>query len=612
MFVEAVQNNGNTYLRLVQSVRVKNKDGYKVSQKKVVFNIGPLSRYDDGQPDYLERLKKSFKAGVPLIPSLIPYCTGDNKPAETFRFSINEGSPDCFGHPKLFCHILLERILEELGISAFFSSYKGFTKLEYDVYGFAKLLIFGRLLNPASKCATIRQNNDYYEAILNEYNPDNVYDTLSFIAENKDKIIRRMNTNLVKKAGRSPDVIYYDVTNFYYEIGNPDEDILDENGNVIEKGKRKLGVCKEERKLPIVQMGLFMDDDGIPIAIESFPGNALDHLTLRPAMKNSIDNLEFSRFILIADRGICNYMNLLHLLDAGNGYIVSKSLLKSTKKEQEWTYNDEGYTVVSPDFKYKSRIMKRKVKDENGNEREIEEKVVVYWSRKFEARSIQENRKFLDFLKKLEESPSNFRITALQSKALRKFMKKEYVNTKTGEIVNSSDMKGFIDFDKVAEYRKSMGYYQIVSSELKLEAQEIIDKYHGLTQIEDQFRVMKGDLETRPIYVRTPEHIDAHLLICMMALVMMRIIQKRIRDTNPENKNDVYWNVGMSGERIQTALNKWKVDTLPSDLYRFMDIDDPDLALILRAFNVEIPPKLYRRAELKSIKTGIKVFHVGL
>jgi transposase len=301
-------------------------------------------------------------------------------------------------------------------------------------------------------------------------------------------------------------------------------------------------------------------------------------------------------------------MNLLHLLDAGNGYIVSKSLLKSTKKEREWTYNDDGYTVVSPDFKYKSRIVKRKEKDENGNERTLEEKVVVYWSRKFEQRSIQENRKFLDFLKKLEESPANFRITALQSKALRRFMKKEYVNIKTGEIVTSSDIKGYIDFDKVAEYRKSMGYYQIVSSELKLDAKEIIDKYHGLTQIEDQFRVMKGDLETRPLYVRTPEHIDAHLLICMIALVMMRIIQKRIRDTNPGNKNDVYWNVGMSGTRIQAALNKWKVDTLPSDLYRFMDIDDSDLALILKAFNIEIPPKLFCRAELKSIKTGIKVF----
>ena len=611
MFVESVQNNGNTYLRLVKSVRVKNKDGLKVSSKQVVLNIGPLSRFDDGQPDYVERLKKSFKAGNPLIPSLLPYCTGDNKPAETYHFTINEGSPDCFGHPKLFSHILLERILEELGISALFSSYKGFSKLEYDVYGFAKLLIFGRVLNPTSKYATVRQNNDYYEPILDNFNPDNVYDTLSFIADNKDKIIRRINTNMVKKAGRSPEAIYYDVTNFYFEIGSPDEDILDEDGNVLEKGKRKLGVCKEERKLPIVQMGLFMDDDGIPIAIELFPGNTLDHLTLRPAMKKSIDNLDFSRFILIADRGICNYMNLLHLLNAGNGYIVSKSLLKSTKKEQEWTYDDEGYTVVSPDFKYKSRIMKRKVKDENGNEREIEEKVVVYWSRKFEERSIQENKKFLDFLEKLEASPANFRITALQSKALRKFMKKEYVNTKTGEIVNSSDMKGYIDFNKVAEYRKSMGYYQIVSSELKLDAQEIIDKYHGLTQIEDQFRVMKGDLETRPLYVRTPEHIDAHLLICMIALVLIRIIQKRIRDANPSVQRDAYWNVGMSSERIQTALNKWKVDTLPSDLYRFMDIDDPDLALILKAFHIEIPPKLYRRADLKSIKTGIEVFHVG-
>ena len=184
MFVECVKNNGVPYLRLVQGVRVKNKNGDKVTSKKVIFNIGPLSRYDDGQPDYIDRLKKSFKAGAPLIPSLIPYCTADKKPAEKYQFSINEGSPDCFGHPKLFSHILLERILEELGISAFFSSYKGFSKLEYDVYGFAKLLIFGRLLNPASKSATVRQNNDYYEPILNDFNPDNVYDTLSFIAEN--------------------------------------------------------------------------------------------------------------------------------------------------------------------------------------------------------------------------------------------------------------------------------------------------------------------------------------------------------------------------------------------------------------------------------------------
>ena len=607
MFIECFTNNGKPYLRLARSVRVTNKAGLKVSQKQPILNLGPLDRYDDGQPDYVERLKKSFKAGAPLIPALLPYCE-EKKAGETYRFSINEGSPDCFGHPKLFSNVLLERILEELGLNTFFSSYKGFTKLQYDVYGFAKLLIFGRLLNPASKYATVRQNDDYYEPILKDFNPDNIYDTLSFIADNKDKIIRRINTNLMKKAGRSPEIIYYDVTNFYFEIEDADEDVLDEEGNVQIKGQRKFGVCKEERHQPIVQMGLFMDDEGIPIAMESFPGNTLDHLTLRPAMKKTIDDLDFSRFIMIADRGICDYMNLLHLLDAGNGYIVSKSLLKSTKEEREWAYSDDGYTQVSPDFKYKSRIVKRTVKDESGNSRKVEEQVVVYWSKRFEERSIKENKRFLDFLERLETSPANFRITAIQSKCLRKFMKKEYLNQKTGEILDSSEIRGFIDFDKVKAYRKEMGYYQIVTSELTMDARTVIDKYHGLTQIEDQFRVMKGDLETRPVYVRTPEHIDAHLLICMIALILMRIIQKRIRDADLIKKDDVYWNVGMSGKRIQEALNRWKVDVLPDDLFRFMDIDDPDLALILKAFDIVIPAKLYRRAELKAIKTGTRIF----
>ena len=175
--------------------------------------------------------------------------------------------------------------------------------------------------------------------------------------------------------------------------------------------------------------------------------------------------------------------------------------------------------------------------------------------------------------------------------------------------MDSSDIKAFIDFDKVAEYRKSMGYYQIVTSELTMESLEVVDKYHGLTQIEDQFRVMKGNLETRPLYVRTPEHVNAHLLICMIALVMLRIIQKRLisSGTIPAD-TDAYWSNGLSGERIQQALNKWKVDLLSGDLYRFTDIDDPDLKLILEAFGIHVPAKQYRRAELKGIKKDIKIF----
>ena len=610
MFIDVSKNNGKDYLRLVKSKRVKNDKGVKVPRNTVVLNIGALEKFDDGQPGYLERLRKSFRAGIPLIPALEPYCTNES-PREKYTFIFEEGSPECVGTPKLYSHLFLERILEELGLRNLFSTYKGFTKIEYDVYGFAKLLILGRLLNPASKIATVRQNDDYYEKLITDFNPDNVYDTLGFIAAHKDRIIRRINTHLVKKAHRRPEVIYYDVTNFYFEIPEPDDDELDEEGNVLEKGLRKYGICKEERKLPIVQMGLFMDDSGVPIALESFPGNTLDHLTMLDALKKNIDDIEFSRFIMIGDRGICTYPNLLHLLDAGNGYIVAKSLLKSKAVEREWTYSEDGYEYKGKDFKYKSRIVSKKVTDENGIVRTINEKVVVYWSEKFEKRSIAENKSFIEFIAKLIESPANFRITATQAKSLRKFLRKKIVNEKTGEVFNSADLKVMLDMSKVEQYKKSMGYYQIVTSELELDALEVIDKYHGLSRIEEQFRIMKSSLSTQPIFLSTPDHIDAHLLICMIALIMIRIIQNRIVESGlaPSAKDkEVTWTAGLSAERIQSALNKWMVDKMPNDYFRFLNIDDPDLKLILDAFNISIPYKMFQRGELRSIKVATKIF----
>ena len=611
MFIDVSRNNGKPYLRLVNSIRVKNSEGYKVSQKQVVRNIGFLDKYDDGKPDFISRLRKSFRAGKPLIDFLEPFCS-KYATLEHYNFSYTEGDTTCFGHPKLFSHMLMERILEELGLMAFFSSYKNFTKIQYNAYSFAKLMIFGRLLNPASKLATLRQNDDYYNPILDtDHNPDNIYDALSFIADNHDKIIRRMNTNLVKKAKRNPEIIFYDVTNFYYEIENPDDDEIDEDGMVLTKGLRKMGVCKEEKKQPIVQMGLFMDDNGIPIAVESFPGNTLDHLTFKTALLKNIDNLDYSRFILIADRGIYNYPNILHVVDNGNGYIMAKSLLKSAAPEKEWAYAEDTFIADNPDFKYKSRIMRRIINNENGHPREITEKVVVYWSRKFANKSMKENKSFLKFLDKLLESPASFRVTATQAKSLRRFLDRKLINEKTGEIVNSSELKALIDKKKVDSYKKNFGYYQLVTSELTMDDKEIIDKYHGLSQIENQFRIMKGDLNTRPIFVRNPEHIKAHLLICMIALIVLRIIQNRIVKSgyvNSAKEKNVSWTMGLSGERIQRALNKWQVDLLPGDLYKFMNTDDPDLKLILDAFDINIPPKFYRRAELRQLKTNINNF----
>jgi hypothetical protein len=140
---------------------------------------------------------------------------------------------------------------------------------------------------------------------------------------------------------------------------------------------------------------------------------------------------------------------------------------------------------------------------------------------------------------------------------------------------------------------------------------EVIDKYHELSQIENQFQIMKGDLSTRPLFVSSPEHIKAHLLLCMIALTVMRVIQNRIVKSGlveSAAEKNVSWTMGLNGERVQRALNKWLVDLLPGDYYKFMNTDDPDLKLILDAFNIEIPAKFFRRADLRQIKTNIKDF----
>ena len=595
MFIEVNDNNGIKYLRLVESKRAFTKSGKPTCKKNIIFTIGRLDSFDDGKPDFIKRLKDSFKNGNPLIPSLYPYV--EKKPVkDVYDISFKEGDPDCIGHNKLFANALLERIMEEIGITSFVGKYKAQTNYEFDLMGFVRLLIYGRILNPASKIATVNQNNNYYSDVIKDVYEYNVYDTLSFLYDYKDKLINWVNNRLISKFNRTTNVIYYDVTNFFFEIEEPDEE---------ENDLRKMGVSKEHRKQPIVQMGLFMDEQGVPISIETFSGNTLDHLTLKNALNKSINNLNLDRFILVGDRGMYRGDNSYYLTNMNNGYIISKSIEKTSKDEKEWIYNQEGYTVVSKDFKYKSRVIKRKVKVKD-ELKDITEKVVVYFSKKFYDKQMHENKSFLEFIDKLEKNPENFRITKSQSSSLRKFLKKELINDKTGEILNSKDLKPLLDMDKINKYKESFGYYQIVTSELDMDDRKVIDTYHGLSRIEDQFRVMKSDLETRPMYVRTKEHINSHILICLLSLIIIRIIQNKVINfSNPKVENK--WAMGLSGSRIQKALNKWTVSEVTNGYYRFNDIDDSDLKLILDSFDINIPLKLFKKMELHNIKTSIKV-----
>lgn len=299
-------------------------------------------------------------------------------------------------------------------------------------------------------------------------------------------------------------------------------------------------------------------------------------------------------------------------MNAGHGYIISKSIQKSKSREREWVLEQDGYIPVGEDFRYKSQIFERTEKDENGISHTFKEQAVVFWSGKFHKREAYRHKTFLEFIDKLRKSPSSFRVTQSQSRSLKRFLRKEVVDRETGEALDSTKLLTMIDDEKLEEFTGLMGYYQIVTSEISKDPLEVIDHYHALTQIEDQFRVMKSDLETRPVFVRTPEHLEAHLLLCMIALTMIRILQRRVVNARGDAaQNGKVWSYGISGERIQRALRKWKIEELTGGLFRFCDIDDKDLAEVLSAFGLVIPHKLYTSIDLRKIKSDISVFRIG-
>lgn len=602
MHIECYKNNGVPYLRLCTNYRTTNSKGDKVSKKKTVLNIGSLSRFDDGQPDFLLRLRQSFREGKPIINELLPYVDTDN-PATlnriiTLKFA--DGDDLCIGHPKSFAPLLLNHIFKTLGLTQLLTTYKSRSKIEYDLLGLVKLLCFGRLLEPASKRSTFYQNDDYYEKITQTDELHNIYRVLSVIHDKRANILQRINNEITKTIGRNTDLVFYDVTNFYFETEYADEDELIDDEWV--KGLRQRGVSKENRKSPIVQMGLFMDANGIPISFETFSGNALDQTTLRPAMKKTVDHFNLACFVLVSDRGMISGPNIAHVLASGHGYIMSKSIKKTTKSERAWILEQADYTCQISGFKYKSRIVNRTLTDVDGNKQVVKQKVVVYWSKKFYDREVREHQSFLEFVEKFKANPSNFRVSKTQQGYLKKFMKKEFMNKLTGEVTHGNDLMGFIDEDKLSKNTEFYGYYQLVSSELEMSEEEIIEKYHGLNQIENQFKIMKSTLETRPMYVSKREHIEAHLTICLISLIMMCLIQFMIKK-HPNVKLDdkLTWHEGLSADRIQKALNRFQVEELSQGFYRFNHINDEDLKLILESFGLNIKRRLFTAGDLRSL-----------
>lgn len=591
--IECYKNHGIDYLRICEARYIKE---LKKQKKFTLKNIGPLSKYDDGKPDFLKRLRNDFKEGKISFDGI----TYESRTKTNNVFELDDTHQI---NLKNIGYFFLESVYEQLGIDKVLFQKKTRSKIEYDLNGITKLLVFDRILHPSSKYKAFQEREKFYDTLVKNGNLDSVFDALTVLNEKKNAIELRMNTSIKNsETGRNTDLLFYDVTNYYFETMYGDDDIyeldddnkivLSEDGipKVIKKGFKKKGVSKENSDGPIVQMGLLIDSNGLPAGHKLYPGNTQDKTTCEDLILTELDNKEYGKIVLVADNGMNTQGNKYLLVDKGNGYIVSKSIKKSWKSMKDFALDEEGYTCMKNQsnevvFKYKSRINEITVKDKNGNKKQIKEKEIVYWSKKHYEKEKHQNSKFIEYLESCKEHPDKLKDKQRKS---QEFIKVVQVDKKTGEIIKTKQLVVLLE-DKIKKYQDTMGYYSIVTSEIESSDIDIINKYHGLSRIEDSFRIIKSDLEGRPVHVWTEEHIKAHFLICFIALTIVRIIQLKIlKYENKDTLNINGWEQGITAERLKQALNSMEIAS------------DKNGTCIIRQYEDEIN-KILKSIDIKSI-----------
>ena len=622
--IECVKNNGVPYLRLAESRYDKDK---KHQKKIIIKNLGPLSKFDDGKPDFLKRFREKFRNGELEFDGI----TYQNKilPRYSYEFDFDVSNP--LSHSIVFKNVgykFLESVYEDLGISQAIRLLKSRSKIEYDVDGILKLLVFNRILDPKSKKKCFEGKDLFYGQITTTEDLNHIYKALDFLATNSKKIQNRMNTKIKNSSiERVTNLTYYDVTNYYFETMYGDDDIyeLDENNEIVkdekgkplivEKGFRKKGVSKENSKGPIVQMGLFIDNNGIPVSHKLFPGNTQDKTTFKDVLEHDVDEMDLGKIVVVADNGMNTQENKYLLVNKGNGYIVSKSVKKSWTTIGPWALDNKDYieiknTLGEVVFKYKSRINEIELTyrntDGTKSKKTVKEKEIVYWSKKHYEKEIHQNKKFIEYLEACKENPDKLKDKQRKS---QEFIEVLDIDKKTGEVIKTKKVVVFLE-EKLKKYKETLGFYSIVTSEIEEDDKEIINRYHGLSRIEDSFRIIKSDLEGRPIYVWTEEHIKAHFLICFIALTIIRIIQYKILQyENKSTLNVDGWEQGVTAEKLKEALLRYQCSVDKNGICLFTGIDS-ELKKIYSALKIKYDLKSPTITELNKLLSKIKYSNI--
>ena len=386
-------------------------------------------------------------------------------------------------------------------------------KFKYDINAILSDLIYARILEPSSKRSSFKTASEFLEKP--SYGLHDVYRALDVLGTECDLIQSEVYKNSHFLGSRNDKVLYYDCSNYYFEIEQED-------------GSKKYGKSKEHRPNPIIQMGLFMDGDGIPLAFSLFPGNSNEQTSLKPLEKKVLGEFGCQKFIYCSDAGLGSEDIRAYNHMGERAYIVTQSIKKLKKEEKEWALDPKGFKRVSDDTPVDITQLPEDdkgiyYKDEPYTTKKLHQRLIITYSPKYALyqktirdKQVERAQKMLDSgntkkNRKNPNDPARFIGTAAA--------------TKDGE---AADIHHYLDEKKIAEETQYDGLYAVCTDLLDDEVCEILKVSEGRWQIEECFRIMKTDFSARPVYLQDENRIKAHFLICFLALTIYRYLEKKL------------------------------------------------------------------------------------
>lgn len=427
---------------------------------------------------------------------------------------------------KLIGHLFIDQIFHQLKLDKMCDDISKKHRFKFDLTSILKMLLSTRVLYPKSKKASYQQAQDFIEKP--DFKEHDVYRALDVIAEHNDEIqefVYKSSKNIIK---RNDSILYYDCTNFFFES---DEAI----------NKKQYGVSKENRPNPIIQMGMFMDGSGIPLAFTTFPGNQNEQPSLKPLERKIIKDFELSKFVVCTDAGLSSYANRRFNNIGNRAYITTQSIKKLEKRLKEWCLDPVGWIIPNNPtqiidlrdidledhyntvfYKEKWIVHKPTKEEKQNNIRPLEEKIIVTFSPKYKfyQEGVRE-RQIQRALKKIE-SPSKMK--KKNANDPNRFINVVSV-TENGEVCDQQHYTlNQTEIDKEAMYD---GFYAVCTN-LEADPSEIVKINRNRWEIEETFRILKSEFKARPVYLRKEDRIDAHFVTCFLALILYRILENKL------------------------------------------------------------------------------------